>query len=475
MRTSAGLMVLCIGCSDYTLDHTERNTDVPAPVLQISPGTLDFGAQPLGEPTEQGITISNTGDATLNLSYIGLDEGSEFSVALPAQALQIQPGKSLAIQVQYTPYNSDDQDTLRIVSDDPARPEAWVSLSGSGAFPELQITPNPLLLTTPAAGLTDRGELTLTNTGGATLELEALLLSGSHFSLSPVAVPISLEPGESTWAEVVFSAPGEGLYEAQLWTQDNTLAGNNGAGILGASAVPVARCGVSPSTVAPLQESADWLGGDSVDASGAPLTAYHWTLVSRPAGSVARLPSGDGPDLPDFVADLAGDYVAELIVESAGGELSEPCYATLKAVPDQNLWIELYWSEPNDDMDLHLLRPGGSLRTDGDCYYDNCVGGRLDWGAFGDPLDDPSLDIDDIYGTGPENINISLPEPGPFTVVVHDYQGSTSDFYGNNEVTVNIFLGGQLAWTETRTISGDDSFTDFAEIDWPAATVTALP
>lgn len=475
MRTGLVLTTLWLGCSDYTLDNTDEPADEPAPALSLSHTSLDFGTQPLGTVSEGTVTLSNVGDATLNLSYIGLDEGRVFSVALPDQAAQIPPGKSLDAVVSFAPYNSSDDDKLRIISDDPHHPEVWVDLSGRGAFPELQITPNPLLLTTAAAGLSDAGELTLTNTGAAPLEIAALLLSGSHFTLEDTGVPATLAPGESTWATVSFDAPGEGLYEGQLWTQDNTLAGNNGAGILGASAVPVARCSVTPDTIAPLQDSADWIGEDSLDASGLPLAAHHWTLVGRPAGSVAQLPAGDGPNREDFVADLAGDYVAELIVESATGELSEPCYATLKAIPDQNLWIELFWTSPNDDMDLHLLRPGGSLRTDGDCYYDNCVGGRLDWGTYGETLDDPSLDIDDIYGTGPENINISLPEEGTFTVVVHDYEGSTSDYYGDNEVTVNVFLGGQLAWSERRTISGDDSFTRFAEIRWPAATVTSLP
>ena len=123
-------------------------------------------------------------------------------------------------------------------------------------------------------------------------------------------------------------------------------------------------------------------------------------------------------------------------------------------------------------MDLHLLRPGGQIGTDGDCYYDNCVSDELDWGEPGVTSDDPSLDIDDIHGTGPENINIAVPEDGTFTVVVHDYQFSTPNYHGMNDVTVNIYLGGLLAWSGTRPISEENSYTRIADIHWPEATVT---
>ncbi|MFT4979387.1 MAG: hypothetical protein ACI8S6_005297 [Myxococcota bacterium] len=471
---SALCLLLLTGCPDYNLDSIDDPSTIPAQSLHLDPELLDFGAQPLGSSTTATVTLSNLGDAPLSLSYLGLDEGSAFTAVLPEQSALIQPGKSLSVAVAFSPYNSTDLDRLRIISDDPLRPESWVELRGAGAFPELQITPNPLILATAAAGLSARGEFSLTNTGAAPLEIRDVLLTGSHFALEGAGVPAVLQPGESTWAEISFFAPGVGLYDGQLWTEDSTLAGNNSAGILGASAVPVAQCGVTPETVAPLQESADWLGSASFDASGLPLSEHRWTLVRQPAGSVATLPPG-GADREGFIADLAGEYVAELVVINTEGEQSAPCLAVLRAVPDQNLWIELFWSEPDDDMDLHLLRPGGSLRTDDDCYYDNCMGGRLDWGVLGDESDDPSLDIDDIYGTGPENINIGQPESGTFTVLVHDYQGSTSDHYGDNEVTVSIFLGGQLAWTESRIIDGDDTFTEFAEISWPEGAVTSLP
>jgi uncharacterized protein YfaP (DUF2135 family) len=126
-------------------------------------------------------------------------------------------------------------------------------------------------------------------------------------------------------------------------------------------------------------------------------------------------------------------------------------------------------------MDLHLLRPGGEPHTSSDCYFDNCVGRQLDWGLAGVQADNPSLDIDDIYGTGPENINIAQPEAGTFSIYVHDYTGSAEDYYGENLVTVKIFLYGELAWQGTRAISGDGKFVPIAAVTIPSGDVQPLP
>jgi len=231
---------------------------------------------------------------------------------------------------------------------------------------------------------------------------------------------------------------------------------------------PIAICSVNPTEVTVPLEVATWQGGASYDPAGHAITKFNWTLTARPTGSAAFMPTGYTSNR-NFYADLAGEYTARLIVTTDDNRVSEPCEVTLNAVPGNGLHVEMFWVHSNDDMDLHLLKPGGSPRSNsGDCYYANT---HPSWGPGG-PEDDPRLDLDDIPGTGPENINIADPYSGTYTVFVNDYTGSTPDYYQGNDVTVNIYLAGNLIWTDTRTITGEGADEYFATVDIPSGTVT---
>jgi len=54
-------------------------------------------------------------------------------------------------------------------------------------------------------------------------------------------------------------------------------------------------------------------GGASVDPDGDLIIAYHWIIVSKPDGSTAALSDSQIVD-PNFVCDLAGEYIIELTV-----------------------------------------------------------------------------------------------------------------------------------------------------------------
>jgi hypothetical protein len=68
-------------------------------------------------------------------------------------------------------------------------------------------------------------------------------------------------------------------------------------------------------------------GSTSYDPDGDPFT-YAWSLVLRPSGSAATL-AGATTAMPSFVADVRGDYVAQLVVTDSFGATSSADQVTI--------------------------------------------------------------------------------------------------------------------------------------------------
>ena len=79
---------------------------------------------------------------------------------------------------------------------------------------------------------------------------------------------------------------------------------------LAANTAPVANAG--PDQNVDVDDLVTLTGAGSSDANGNPLT-YAWTLTTVPEGSTATL-TGATTVSPTFTADLAGTYVASLVV-----------------------------------------------------------------------------------------------------------------------------------------------------------------
>ena len=103
--------------------------------------------------------------------------------------------------------------------------------------------------------------------------------------------------------------------------------GDGGSSSPAANTKPVANAGIAQDVITGALVTLN--GGASSDANGDPLT-YSWTLTSKPAGSGATLVSATSVT-PTFTADVAGSYVATLVVND-GQEDSDPSTVTVPAV-----------------------------------------------------------------------------------------------------------------------------------------------
>ncbi len=116
-----------------------------------------------------------------------------------------------------------------------------------------------------------------------------------------------------TAAAPSFVADQAGTYVAQLIVNDGTANSRPDTVAIAAATgntAPVANAG--PDQAVPLNASVILDGNASTDVDRNALT-YQWSLTSRPAGSAATL-ANPNTAMPKFTADVAGQYIGQLIV-----------------------------------------------------------------------------------------------------------------------------------------------------------------
>jgi RHS repeat-associated protein len=129
----------------------------------------------------------------------------------------------------------------------------------------------------------------------------------------------------TTAVQPTFVADRVGTYVAQLIVNDGTVNSPPSTVTISTNDVPpVANPG--PNRTVTVGTSVTLDGTGSTDSDAQPLT-YSWSLLTKPAGSVAVL-SAANTSQPTFQADLPGDYVIQLIVND-GYLFSAPATVTV--------------------------------------------------------------------------------------------------------------------------------------------------
>ncbi|AMV73036.1 DUF1573 domain-containing protein [Desulfuromonas carbonis] len=165
-----------------------------APRLMVENLDFDFGQVYQGDRVDHVYQFRNAGDATLNIEKVRSSCGC--TAALVSEKA-IPPGQSGEIKASFdsTRFRGRVNKSIYLYTDDPAHPEARFNLSGE-VLERLTANPAQLVLTNLAAGVESNAELTITNHGTETLQLEAI--QASVPALSATLERSTLPPGEST-------------------------------------------------------------------------------------------------------------------------------------------------------------------------------------------------------------------------------------------------------------------------------------
>jgi hypothetical protein len=472
MRTVTSLAVASalslVGCSgpDYNVVDLY-------PVFTFAPDRVDVG--PVGPPlTGRGVlTISNAGKKTLEVSG-DLLESTEFVLVDGAVDLSLAPDETAEVLVDFTPPTFRKYQTrLELETNDEERPRVSIPVLGEGVdlpFPDISIAPAQTVeLDEIAPGEKGLFLFEMVNDGDADLIVDRIEIDGpAEFDGSWGLLGGTAAPGERL-AGVVEYDPGGAEGDTALVTihsndpdepETTVLLIGNGGGDL---EFPVAVIDCPSDVLLTGPELLRLSGTGSYDPMGFEPLAYQWYVTQRPAASDGAQPiDPDDAAVADIRVDVAGHWQVMLLVTNSIGTASVPALCDFEAVPEDDLHVELSWDTPTSDVDLHLNLAGNAMfELPGVCNWCNK---NENWGVSGAD-DDPRLDIDDLGGFGPENINVLHPADGGYDVAVH-YFDAKSD--GPTTATVKVWLDGALVADESQVLTNNQLWS-VGQVTWGAS------
>lgn len=187
------------------------------PQISVVPSSVAFGNVPIGIANTQTLAVSDSGNSNLLISQVTVI-GTGFTVSGPTLPATVTPSHSVSLTVRFSPGVAGNvTGTLSIASNATHSP-ITVPLTGTGIAQTLQLSPSPSALAfgNIPQGSSTRQNVTLTNTGNASVSLSKLTPVGSYFSISGMAMPVTLAPGQSAGFSVTFAPTTTGTFSGNV-------------------------------------------------------------------------------------------------------------------------------------------------------------------------------------------------------------------------------------------------------------------
>lgn len=224
VTTNVGVKVIAL---------TGKGTAVAAPVMTFSESPIAFGTVEVGQEVSKNITISNTGNADLeitNVNIVGGSTSSSFSVVGGTSSLvrTIASGSTYTFEVKFSPSSYGFASGSIRLFNNSNNDDVFLGMNGTGTVPA-----QPAIAFSET-GL-DFGDVTVGNSGNdltfevqnngqGNLEVGNISVSGANaadFTFVNVSAPQSIAPNSSYVVTVRFTPQSEGQKYATILVESN--------------------------------------------------------------------------------------------------------------------------------------------------------------------------------------------------------------------------------------------------------------
>jgi Cep192 domain 4/Abnormal spindle-like microcephaly-assoc'd, ASPM-SPD-2-Hydin len=193
------------GCQGVSGSGPSQPQSKQVGTLGLNATSLSFGGVLIGHSSNLSVQASNSGNASLTISAAQAS-APQFSLSAPALPLTIAAGQSATLSMTFTPSAAENVTGTISIASSASNDSVSIALSGTGVSPgSLTANPASLAFGSVAVGLSQQESATLTNTGGTSVTVSQAVIAGAGFTLSGLALPVTIPAGQNTNFTVTFA------------------------------------------------------------------------------------------------------------------------------------------------------------------------------------------------------------------------------------------------------------------------------
>ena len=227
--------------SPQTVTLTGTGTAAPAPTLAFSPGGLTFTATNVGTTSaSQSVAITNNGNAALTISSIALSGGTPSAFAQTNNCgSSVAANTTCSIFVTFTPATTGSLSSSVVVTDNATGSPQSFSVTGTGVAPTASLSGSSLVFTSAPNTTSASQSITLTNNGGAALNISGITLGGTNASnfAETTTCGTTLAAAANCSISVTFTPTASTSYSASISIADNAAGSPQSISLIGTEPV----------------------------------------------------------------------------------------------------------------------------------------------------------------------------------------------------------------------------------------------
>ena len=216
--------------------------------LNASSNSVSFGSVASGTRAEQQIVLTNLGNSGVTISSITV-EGAGLTTSGVEVPGTLNPAERVPLKVPFAPTRGGSVTGSITVVSNAANSPLKIAMTGMGAQAGLSIAPSSFNFRNVLDGQTKSQVFTVTNTGTAELTIEQLSVSGSGYTVSGLATPVTIGAGSNTTFSVLFAPTTAGSLAGTVSLVSNAPNSPNVLPLSGAGTAASVTLSASPASL----------------------------------------------------------------------------------------------------------------------------------------------------------------------------------------------------------------------------------